>query len=203
MLDATIVPVPKQHISKEEKEQLDQGEIPQDWQENSHRLSQRDTDARWTKKNNVSHFGYKDHISVDVEHGFIRCYSITDAAVHDSIALPDILDEDNEGNEVWADSAYRSALIEWFLALLNWCSQIHERGYRNHPLTQEQKEKNRSKSKIRAKVEHVFGAWVNEMGGKLVRSIGIDRARANLGLRNLAYNLKRYVYLETRAAQAQ
>ncbi len=77
MLDATIVPVPKQHISKEEKEQLDQGEIPQDWQSNPHRLSQRDTDARWTKKNNVSHFGYKDHISVDVEHGFIRRYSVT------------------------------------------------------------------------------------------------------------------------------
>ena len=77
MLDATIVPVPKQHLSKEEKEQIERGEIPQDWQENRHRLSQRDTDARWTKKNNRSHFGYKDHISVDVEHGFIRRYSIT------------------------------------------------------------------------------------------------------------------------------
>ena len=99
--------------------------------------------------------------------------------------------------------AYCSALIEWFLAVLNWCSHIHEKGYRNHPLTEQQKENNREKSKIRAKVEHVFGAWVNEMGGKLVRSIGIERARSNLGLRNLAYNLKRYVYLETRAAQAQ
>ncbi len=61
ILDATIVPVPKQHISKEEKEQLDEGEIPQDWQDNPHRLSQRDIDARWTKKNNRSHFGYKEH----------------------------------------------------------------------------------------------------------------------------------------------
>ena len=51
--------------------------------------------------------------------------------------------------------AYRSVLIEWFLALLNWCSKIHEKGYRNHPLTQEQKQNNREKSKIRAKVEHV------------------------------------------------
>ena len=201
ILDATIVPVPKRHLSKEEKEQLDKGEIPQDWQDNPHRLSQRDLEAKWTKKNNVSHFGYKDHISVDVEHGFVRKYSVTDAAVHDSIALVDILDEDNEGDGVWADSAYRSALIEWFLVLLNWCSHINERGYRNHPLTEEQKENNRSKSKIRAKVEHVFGAWVNEMGGKLLRSIGMERAKANLGLRNLAYNLKRYVYLETRTAQ--
>ena len=188
--------------SKEEKEQLDQGKIPQNRQEKPHRLSQRDTDARWTKKNNVSHFGYKDHISVDVEHGFVRKYGVTDAAVHDSQALPDILDEDNEGDEVWADCAYYSALIEWLLALLNWCSRIHQRGYRNRPLTEQQKENNREKSKTRAKVEHVFGAWVNEMGGKLIRSIGIERAEANLGLRNLAYNLKRYVYLETRVAKA-
>ena len=166
ILDATIIPVPKQHISKEEKEQLDQGKIPQEWQDNPHRYSQRDTDARWTKKNNMSYFGYKDHISVDVEHGLVRQYSVTDAAVHDSQALADILDEDNEGDEVWADSAYRSVLIEWFLALLNWSSQIHEKGYRNHPLTKQQKENNREKSKVRAKVEHVFGAWVNEMGGK-------------------------------------
>lgn len=51
--------------------------------------------------------------------------------------------EENEGDGVWADSAYRSALIEWFLVLLNWCSHINERGYRNHPLTEEQKENNR------------------------------------------------------------
>ena len=202
ILDATIVPVPKQHISKEEKQQLDQGEIPQDWQEKPHRLSQRDLDARWTKKNDVSHFGYKDHISVDVEHGFVRRYHVTDASVHDSQALGDIIDETNEGDEVWGDSAYRSALIEWFLAWINRRSQIHERGYRNHPLTEAQKERNREKSKVRAKVEHVFGAWVNEMGGKLIRSIGLERARAHLGLRNLAFNLKRYVYLETRAANA-
>lgn len=43
---------------------------------------------------------------------------------------------------------------------------------------------------------------VNEMGGKLLRSIGLERAKTNLGLRNLVYNLKRYVYLESRAAGA-
>jgi hypothetical protein len=43
---------------------------------------------------------------------------------------------------------------------------------------------------MRAKVERGFGAIVNEMGGKLLRSIGIERAKANLGLTNLAYNLK-------------
>ena len=123
--------------------------------------------------------------------------------MHDSQVLPNILDDTNEGYGVWGDSAYRSALIEWFLVLLSWDSQIHERGYRNHPLTEQQQETNREKSKTRAKVEHVFGAWVNEMGGKLIRSIGIERARTNLGLRNLVFNLKRYVSLETRAVNAK
>ena len=117
ILDATIVPVPRQHISKEEKEQTRQRRnSPRLAGENPHRMSQRDLDASWTKKNQTSYFGYKDHISVDVEYGFVRNYSVTDAAVHDSQALGDILDVDNEGDGVWADSAYRSAVIEAVLS---------------------------------------------------------------------------------------
>lgn len=107
--------------------------------------------------------------------------------------------EDNESDSLWADSAYRSEAIEETLALIGFDSQIHERGYRNHPLSEEQKCSNRSKSKIRAKVEHVFGTWVMQMGGKLVRSIGIVRAKAQLGLKNLTYNLLRYTLLQTQA----
>ncbi len=159
------MPVPKQRNTKEENQQLGRGEIPETWQEKPHRLSQKDMDARWTKKNGQSHFGYKNHISIDVEYGFIRRYEVTDAAVHDSQVLGAVLDDENEGEEIWADSAYRSELIEWVLELLQFLSHIHERAYRNRPLTEEQKESNRERSKIRAKVEHVFGSWVNDMGG--------------------------------------
>jgi len=82
------------------------------------------------------------------------------------------------------------------LAALGHVSQIHERAYRNRPLTEEQKAANRSKSKTRAKVEHVFGSWVMTMGGKLVRVVGLERVEAQLGLKNLMYNLKRYVFWE-------
>ncbi|MGR3277962.1 transposase, partial [Acaryochloris marina NIES-2412] len=80
-------------------------------------------------------------------------------------------------------------------------SQIHERGYRHHPLTEEQKKTNRSKSKVRAKVEHVFGAWVMNLGGKQVRCIGIQRVRAQLGLKDLAYNVRRYVFWRKKELQ--
>lgn len=199
IVDATLIPVPRQHNSDDENKQIKQGEIPQSWQNNPHKRSQKDTDARWTKKGGKSYFGYKDHICMDVKHGLIRRYAVTHASVHDSQVLGQLLDEDNESDTIWADSAYRSDAIEDTLGLIGFESQIHERGYRNHPLTEEQKQSNRTKSKTRAKVEHVFGTWVSHMGGKLVRSIGIVRAKAQLGLKNLTYNLLRYTFLETKA----
>jgi IS5 family transposase len=201
IIDATIIPVPVQHNSREENQKLMDGEIPPDWEENPHKLSQKDTDARWTKKNDESYFGYKNHINVDVEYGFIRIHRVSDASVHDSQEFREILDEDNEEKTIWADSAYRSQAHEEELPKLGYESQINERGYRNHPLTEEQKETNRSKSKIRSKVEHVFGTYVTNMGGKLVRCIGIKRVRAVLGLKDLAYNLRRYVFWQKKKEQ--
>lgn len=200
IVDATLIPVPKQHNSKDENEQIKQGEVPSDWQDKPHKRAQKDTDARWTKKGGKSYFGYKNHIGIDAEHRLIRRYVVTNAAVHDLQVFAQLLDEDNESDTIWGDSAYRSETTEEVLALLGFDSQIHQRGYRNHPLSEEQKQSNRSKSKIRARVEHVFGGWVMQMGGKLVRSIGIAPAKAQLGLKNLTYNLMRYTFLQTQAA---
>lgn len=194
IIDATLIPVPIQRNSREENKTVKPGELPPEWAENSHKRSQKDRDARWTKKNGENHFGYKNHINSDVEYEFIRKHSVTDASVHDSQQLSQVLDEANEGDKIWADSAYRSNPVEEVLNEIGYESEIHERGYRNHPLTEEQKERNRSKSQVRAKVEHVFGHYVMSMGGKLVRCIGIQRVRAQLGLKDLAYNLKRYVF---------
>jgi transposase, IS5 family len=194
IIDATLVPVPIQRNNREENKQLKEEQIPSQWEENPHKLSQKDTDARWTKKNGESHFGYKNHINIDAEYGFIRNHSVTDASVHDSQQFCEVLDGENQGDRIWADSAYRSQALEEGLEVVGYRSRIHERGYRNHPLTEEQKATNRDKSKVRAKVEHVFGAWVMGMGGKLVRCIGIKRVRAQLGLKDLAYNLKRYLF---------
>lgn len=137
IIDATLITVPKQRNSRAENQQIKQGTIPEAWLEQPPKLAQKDTDARWTKKNGQSHFGYKDHINIDVEYGFIRRYSISDASVHDSRALAAVLDPDNRDEEVWADSAYRSENVEAGLDALGHISQIHERAYRNHPLAEE------------------------------------------------------------------
>lgn len=199
IVDATLIPVPKQHNSEDENQQIKQRQLPPTWQDKPHKRSQKDTDARWTKKGGKSYFGYKDHICIDAKHGLIRRYAVSDASVHDSQMLGQLLDEDNDIDSLWADSAYRSEAIEETLELMGFDSQIHERAYRNAPLSEEQKQSNRTKSKTRARVEHVFGRWVMQMGGKLLRSIGIMRARTQLGLKNLTYNLIRYTFLKTRS----
>lgn len=188
------MPVPKQRNSRAENQQIKQGEVPSAWQEKPHKHAQKDTDARWTKKNGQSYYGYKNHISRDAGHGFIRCYSVTDAAVHDSQVIGQLLDVENQDDEVWADSAYLSAAIAEVLAWMGFISHINERPYRNRPLSEQQKTANRERSRTRAKVEHVFGTMVNEMGGKLVRTLGLARAEVMLGLKNLTSNLKRFVF---------
>lgn len=70
-------------------------------------------------------------------------------------------------------------------------SQIHEPGYRNTPLSEEQQISNKAKSSVRARVEHVFDHMGNSMGGIFLRTIGAARAKVGAGLRNLSYNLVR------------
>ena len=75
-------------------------------------------------------------------------------------------------------------------------NRVHEKGYRNNPLTSTQKENNREKSKIRAQVEHIFGFMENSMHeASYMRSIGIERVRVTIGLTNLTYNICRAVQL--------
>ena len=75
---------------------------------------------------------------------------------------------------------------------------FQEKGTRGHPLTAEQQLANRLRSKVRSRVEHVFGVKFQRAGNLIVRTIGIARARVKLGLRNLAYNLERYAMLVRR-----
>ena len=124
----------------------------------------------------------------------------TAAAVHDSQVVADILDPDNTASSVWADSAYRSAEIEAKLQEKGLKSRIHRSGRRGKPLSEREQQGNQTRSKVRARVEHVFGAQSNDMGGTLVRSIGIVRAKARIGLKNLTYNFRRLTQLERLAA---
>jgi IS5 family transposase len=134
-------------------------------------------------------------VHVDKQHKLIRQYAVTDAAVHDSQVLEDVLLPAEAGREIWADSAYRSAEIETQLKAKRLHSKIHHKAARNKPLTAQQKTHNHARSRIRARVEHVFGHQVTAMGGKLIRTIGLLRATVKIGLKNLTYNMQRFLIL--------
>ncbi|MDI6795121.1 MAG: IS5 family transposase, partial [bacterium] len=168
MVDASFHEVPRQRNSREENTQIKEGQIPNDWKNNAHKLSHKDTDARWTKKNGVNYYGYKNHIKADTKSKLIESYTVTDASVHDSQTLEKLLDEKDKGQPLYADSAYTGENQEATIEEKKMINRVHEKGYRNTPLTETQKENNRGKSKIRARIEHIFGHIENSMDGPLL-----------------------------------
>ena len=172
IIDATLMPVPKQRNQRKENEEIKQGKIPEAWQANPHRLRQKDLDARWVKKNGLSYYGYKNSISIDVTYGLIRHHGVTPANIHDSQILAALLDGKNTEAMVWADSAYQSTVVDSVLKEVGYGSRIQEQRSRQHPLDAAAKARNRERSKTRSRVEHVFAQMEMVMGGKLTRCIG-------------------------------
>jgi transposase, IS5 family len=205
MIDATFIEVPRQRNSREENAGIKAGAPPEAWDKTPAKKRQKDVNARWTKKNNETHYGYKNHINADEANKLVQSYAVSDAAVHDSQVFEVLLDQtaDAEGKKraAYADSAYRSKEREQALAEDGIESHIHEKGTRGRPLTEEQKASNRIKSKTRVRVEHVFGAQ-HAMGGHLVRTIGLARAKVKIGMMNLVYNMRRLGQLLRRDVQA-
>ncbi len=158
------MPVSRNHNTRGENKTIKSGEVPEDWMNKPNMRTQKDTDARWTKKHGRSHYGYKNHVNADRKYKQIRRYHVTDASVHDSQVIDDILTSANTAKDVWADSAYRSAETEKKLQDQKLYSKIHRKAQRNKPLTKNEKKGNSTKSRIRARIEHVFGAQSAVMG---------------------------------------
>ena len=173
----------------EENETIKNGGEPQEWAETPHKQRQKDIDARWTQKNGVNHYGYTNHVAVDVKHKFVRRWAVTGAAVHDSQLFEELLDERNSNGNVWADSAYRTPDNFEVLKKQGFREKIQRKGVRGRTLTEREKQGNRARSKVRSRVEHVFGAMKMRAGDLIVRTIGIVRARCKIALRNLTYSM--------------
>jgi transposase, IS5 family len=215
IVDATIVAAPKQRNTIEEKKAIREGRVPDDWKAKPARLAQKDRDARWTVKYTkakpredgslpvvdlaIPAFGYKNHVSIDRGFGLIRKWTATHAAAYDGARLEDVLDRTNTASDVWADTAYRSAKNEAMLSRRGFVSRIHRKKPPGRPMPDRTRFANAQKSKVRSAVEHVF-AHQKGLMGLVVRTIGIARAQVKIGLANLAYNMRRFVWLRTKYA---
>ena len=200
IIDASIVESPHQRITSSEKTTIASGETPSSWSDAKTR--QKDTDATWAKKNDKSYFGYKNHVNADASTKLISRYAVTTASVHDSQVFEELLDVPNAPDEVfvYADKAYHSGATSEILRGYKMNNLVLRRASRGKPLTEEEKAKNSEWSRIRSRVEHVFGIQCKQIGNMVVRVIGYTRVRASIGLRNLGYNMKRLVFLKKKGA---
>jgi IS5 family transposase len=100
IIDATLVPAPRQRNSRDDNAKVKAGETPEAWVQQPAKNRQKDKDARWTKKYGRSHFGYKNHVCIDRRHKLVRRFAVTSASVHDSQKLDDLLDPENTASTV-------------------------------------------------------------------------------------------------------
>lgn len=215
IVDATLVAAPKQRNLEAEKAAVKEGKSAAEiWPDEPAKARQKDTDARWTLKFAkarpaadgkpqvdiaIPSFGYKSTVSICRRFGFIRKGKITDGARYDGRMLRDVVTNDNTASDVWADTAYRSQANERWLRRQGKVSRIHRRKPRGRPMPERTAKANAAKSKVRARVEHVFAHQKAKMG-LFIRTIGIRRAEAKITLANLAFNMHRLIFHETRAA---
>jgi IS5 family transposase len=227
IVDATLVAAPRQRNTDAEKARIKAGEKAADiWPDKPAKARQKGeprvatgsrpvaNDARWTVKYSkakpaadgkpqidiaIPAFGYKSHISIDRRHGIIRRAKVTDAAAHDGARLREgLIDPDNTASDVWADSAYRSVENERFLARIGKVSRIHRRKPKGKPMPRRTARANAKKSAVRAHVEHPFAHQKGPMG-LVIRTIGLARATATVTLANMAYNMRRWCWLDRRS----
>lgn len=190
IVDASFVIAPRQRNTREENKQIKEGKGDELWGDNLHKKCHKDTDARWTQKRNETFFGYKDHIVICRKTKLIRGYEATSANVHDSRMAKKLAGKCNgSGETMWLDAGYVGTAPD--IISKNMTPIICEKGYRNKPLTDEQKKSNREKSKVRCLVEHTFGFMEQTMGGLVFRGVGMVRAKACIAMTNLVYNMCR------------
>lgn len=155
--------------------------------------SERDADARWTKKGGKRYFGYKAHVGVDQGSAIIRRSKLTDAAVNDTVPADELISGDEKA--VYADQAYDKHERRAGLAALGIKPRLMFRPNKHHPLSERKKRFNGAVGRRRAPVEQVFARLKGIYGWARARYLGLARNHTHLRLLCLAMNLKRWAVL--------
>jgi len=218
IVDATVIEARRPRLTQDEKQTVRERKVPRHW--SKARTRQIDREGRWTIKRGrkpspppgetqtrsstpiaIPVFGYKNHVGIDRTHGFIRRFVVTHAARHDGSQLGAVLDPQNTASDVWADSAYRSRANLGTLIRRGLKPRFQRAKPRGRSMPPHMARGNATRARVRSRVEHVFAAEKHGMG-LVVRTIGLVRAAAKITLANLAYNMRRLVWIQGRPAPA-
>ena len=156
-----------------------------------------DVEASWTVKCGRSIYGYKVHVAVDEEHGFILGGHVTGANVADTTEMPQVIEESGLpiGALVIADKGYAGEPNRRYLAGMGYRDAIMSKAYRNKPLSEKEKKRNAGLSKIRWIVERCFGTLKKVQGFVRARYLGKDKVDLELHFQALAHNMKKAINL--------
>ena len=197
IIDASIVPTPFKPKGKPTYELTDNNDAGKGDEEGDMKLKKIekkgvDTKAGWTKKNNTWKYGYKKNYITN-EEGLVLAVVTTPANVHDSQVFEELLDKSHlpSGVAVKADKAYYSEKNAKILEERGLINHIQKKGFRNHPLTEQEKSFNKEINKIRFKIERTFGSIKRWFRGGVARYRGREKVHTQNVMEAICYNLYR------------
>jgi IS5 family transposase len=156
-----------------------------------------DSEAAWTRKGSVCHYGYKGHMAVDADNGFILTGHVTPANHSDTKELERLVDNSSlpANSRVYADKGFCSQANRDKLFERKLKDGIMDKAVRGHKLSGHQKHRNRLISSVRGIVERSFGTLKRCYGLHRTKYLGVVKVEAEFLLAALAFNLKKAVYL--------
>jgi transposase, IS5 family len=171
--------------------------MPEGWDENPNRLQQRGLDARGVQKNGVNHYGYRNIICIDVEHGLFSRYAVPPANKHDSQMLSSSSILRTEMIMFGQIQPMQASALKtyWVLGALK--VAFTKKAAATTRLAKQPKS---VIEYISPCIEHVFGCITMSMDGKMPRKIGLERNKAWSGLKNLTFNFLRYLLRADRSS---
>ena len=177
IIDASIVAVPKQRNSREENARIKAGETPAGWEDKPAKRRQKDVEARWTKKHGKSHLRLQEPCQrgPSAQAGAALSCERRGGARQPSPRRYPGWGQHGFGS-CGLDSAYRSAEIEASLKEKGLRSRIHRKGRRNKPLSEREKQGNKTRSSVRSPRRACLrGRRATTWAGRMVRSVGLVR----------------------------
>lgn len=156
IVDATIVNAPSSTKNRDKK---------------------RDSEMKQTKKGNQWHFGMKAHIGTDTQ-GRAHTVVVTDASVHDSQIMDDLLH--GEEQEIYGDKAYADEQKKLAFEQKGKTWRVNRKAKRGKKLNIADRWFNKKSNRTRAKVEHVFGVIKNLWNYRKVRYKGLNKNAAQV-----------------------
>jgi IS5 family transposase len=133
--------------------------------------------------------------SADQRYKLIRQLKVSTASANDTLHLEDVLDTANTSRDLYGDKGYVDGGREARLKAKGWRVHIQRKAEKGQPLSACQERRNTRIARVRARVEHVFAA-MEQMGGKRLRCVGLDRAIFQLTGKAATYNLRRLCSLK-------